>query len=137
MTNVTIEIDSRETRLLLLRAPQRIDRALRAAMTDSLTLLLREQKTYPPKRAGSKYERTQVLKNSWSKSGPRREGTAIVGEVGSSGQTADYNKYVQDQTQQASIHRGRWTNTAQETARRNGATIQRYFDRRLREEFSR
>lgn len=137
MTNVTIEIDSRETRLLLLRAPARIDRALRAGMTDSLTLLLREQKTYPPQRTGSTYKRTQVLKNSWSKSGPRREGTAIVGEVGSSGQTASYNVYVQDQTQQASIHRGRWTNTAQETARRNGATIQRYFDRRLREEFSR
>ena len=137
MTNVTIQIDSRETRLMLLRAPARIDRALRAGMTDSLTLLHREMQTYPPKRAGSSYVRTDVLKNSWSKSGPRREGTAIVGEVASSGQTAPYNRYVQDQTQQASIHRGRWTNTAQETARRNGATIQRYFDRRLREEFSR
>ena len=137
MTTVTIDIDSRAARLLLTRAPQRIDRALRAAMEDSLTLLLREQKTYPPQRMGSTYKRTQVLKNSWSKVGPRREGTAIVGEVASSGQTADYNVYVQDQTQQAAIHRGRWTNTAQETARRNTTTVQRYFDRRLREEFSR
>ena len=137
MTTVTIQIDSRETRLMLLRAPQRIDRALRAAMTDSLTLLHREQQTYPPQRTGSKYKRTDTLKNSWSIVGPRREGTAIVGEVGSSGQTAPYNVYVQDQTQQASIHRGRWRNTVQETTRRNTATIQRYFDRRLREEFSR
>ena len=45
MTTVTIQIDSRETRLMLLRAPQRIDRALRAAMEDSTTLLLREQQT--------------------------------------------------------------------------------------------
>lgn len=137
MTTVTIDIDSREARLLLFRAPQRIDRALRAAMTDSLNLLHREQQTYPPQRMGSKYKRTDVLKNSWSKVGPRREGTAIVGEVASSGQTASYNVYVQDQTMQATVHRGRWTNTAQETARRNQTTVQRYFDRRLREEFSR
>ena len=136
MTTVTIEIDSRETRLLLLRAPARIDRALRAAMEDSTTLLLREQQTYPTQRTGSAYRRTGTLRRSWSRR-IMREGTGIVGEVGSSGQTAPYNRYVQDQAQQASIHRGRWTNTAQETARRNESTIQRYFDRRLREEFSR
>ena len=137
MTNVTIQIDSRETRLMLLRAPSRIDRALRAAMEDSTTLLLREQQTYPAQRTGTAYKRTNTLKRSWHRPPIKREGGAIVGEVASSGQTAPYNRYVQDQTQQASIHRGRWTNTAQETARRNGATIQRYFDRRLREEFSR
>ena len=43
MTNVTIQIDSQETRLLLTRAPQRINRALRAAMEDATVLLLREQ----------------------------------------------------------------------------------------------
>ena len=136
MTNVTIQIDSRETRLMLLRAPSRIDRALRAAMEDSTTLLLREQQTYPTQRTGTAYKRTGTLRRSWSRR-VSREGTAIVGTVGSSGNTAPYNRYVQDQTQQASIHRGRWTNTAQETARRNESTIQRYFDRRLREEFSR
>ena len=55
------------------------------------------------------------------------EGSELVGEVGSNENMAPYNRYVQDQTQQASIHRGRWTNTVQETARRNRATIQRYF----------
>ena len=136
MTTVTIDIDSRAARLLLTRAPQRIDRALRAAMEDSTVLLLREQQTYPPQRAGSKYKRTNTLRRSWSRR-IYRDGSGIVGEVGSSGNTAPYNRYVQDQTQQASIHRGRWTNTAQETARRNTTTVQRYFDRRLREEFSR
>ena len=136
MTTVTIDIDSREARLLLTRAPQRIDRALRAAMEDSTVLLLREQQTYPPQRAGSTYKRTNTLRRSWSRR-IRQEGSELVGEVGSSGNTAPYNRYVQDQTQQASIHRGRWTNTAQETARRNTTTVQRYFDRRLREEFSR
>ena len=136
MTTVTVQIDSRETRLMLLRAPQRIDRALRAAMEDSTVLLLREQQTYPPQRTGSTYRRTNTLRRSWSRR-IRQEGSGIVGEVGSSGNTAPYNRYVQDQTQQANIHRGRWTNTAQETARRNESTVQRYFDRRLREEFSR
>ena len=136
MTTVTVQIDSRETRLMLLRAPQRIDRALRAGMEDSTVLLLREQQTYPPQRTGSTYRRTNTLRRSWSRR-IRQEGSGIVGEVGSSGNTAPYNRYVQDQTQQANIHRGRWTNTAQETARRNESTVQRYFDRRLREEFSR
>ena len=136
MTTVTIQIDSRETRLMLLRAPGRIDRALRAAMEDSTTLLLREQQTYPPQRTGSTYRRTNTLRRSWSRR-IRQEGSELVGEVGSNANIAPYNRYVQDQTQQALIHRGRWSNTVQETTRRNQATIQRYFDRRLREEFSR
>ena len=136
MTTVTIDIDSRAARLLLDRAPQRIDRALRAAMEDSTVLLLREQQTYPTAPAGSKYKHTNTLRRSWSRR-IYQDGSGIVGEVGSSGNTAPYNRYVQDQTMQASQHRGRWTNTAQETARRNTTTVQRYFDRRLREEFSR
>ena len=136
MTTVTIDIDSRAARLLLTRAPQRIDRALRAAMEDSTVLLLREQQTYPPQRTGSTYKRTNTLRRSWSRR-IRQEGSELVGEVGSNSNIAPYNRYVQDQMQQASIHRGRWSNTVQETSRRNSATIQRYFDRRLREEFSR
>lgn len=137
MTDITITIDSREVRLLLDRAPGRIDRALRAAMDDSTTLLLREMKTYPPQRPGSAYKRTGTLRRSWHRPAIRREGSAIVGEVASSGNMAPYNRLVQDQTKQARVHRGRWTNTAQEVARRNERTIQRFFDRRLREEFSR
>jgi len=136
MTNVTIQIDSQETRLLLTRAPQRINRALRAAMEDATVLLLREQQTYPAQRPGSKYRRTNMLRRSWSRR-IRQEGSSLVGEVGSNEGMAPYHRRVQDATQQASIHRGRWTNTVQETTRRNQATIQRYFDRRLREEFSR
>lgn len=136
MTNVTIQIDSQETRLLLTRAPQRINRALRAAMEDATVLLLREQQTYPAQRPGSKYIRTNMLRRSWSRR-IRQEGSSLVGEVGSNEGMAPYHRRVQDATQQASIHRGRWTNTVQETTRRNQATIQRYFDRRLREEFSR
>ena len=61
MTTVTIQIDSREVRNLLDRAPGRINRALRAAMDDSTVLLLRELQTYPPQRTGTTYRRTGTL----------------------------------------------------------------------------
>ena len=136
MTTVNIEIDSRQVRRMIDRAPQRVNRALRAAMDDSTILLLREMQTYPPQRPGSTYKRTGTLRRSWLRR-VSNAGVGVTGEVVSSGNMAPYNRLVQDQTRQARVHRGRWTNTAQEVARRNERTIQRYFDRRLREEFSR
>ena len=136
MTTVTITIDSKATRNMLERAPDRINRALRAGMDDATLLLLREQKTYPPQRPGSSYVRKNILKGSWSRT-VETIGNTVVGEVGSNHDMAPYNREVQDAVHQARIHRGRWTNTVQETSRRNERTIQRYFDRRLREEFSR
>jgi len=136
MTTVTITIDSKATRNMLERALDRINRALRAGMDDATILLLREQQTYPPQRTGSSYVRTDVLKGSWSRT-VETQGNTVVGEVGSNHDMAPHNREVQDADHQARIHRGRWTNTVQETARRNERTVQRYFDRRLREEFSR
>lgn len=40
------------------------------------------------------YVRTNTLKKSWSKRGPRKQGNNFVGKVVSSGQTAPYNVYV-------------------------------------------
>jgi hypothetical protein len=136
MTTVAITIDSREVRNMLERAPGRINRALRAGMDDATLLLLREQKTYPPQRTGSTYRRTGTLGRSWSRT-VETQGNTVIGEVGSNSNMAPYNRQVQDADRQSRIHRGRWTNTVQETARRNERTVQRYFDRRLREEFSR
>ena len=137
MTTVTIEIESRQVIGYLQQAPVRINRAMRAAMEDATTLIHRQMRTYPPKPSGSRYDRTMTLQASWFRPPISGQGNEITGEVVSSGNTAPYNRLVQDQTQQASIHRGRWSNTVQETSRRNSATIQRYFDRRLREEFGR
>ena len=136
MTTVTIEIESRQVIGYLQRAPVRINRAMRAAMEDATVLIHRQMQTYPPQRAGSTYKRTNTLRASWFRriSG---QGNEIVGEVVSSGNTAPYNRLVQDADRQAAVHRGRWTNTAQEVQRRTAPTIQRYFDRRLREEFGR
>ena len=136
MTTVTIEIESRQVIGYLQRAPVRINRAMRAAMEDATVLIHRQMQTYPPQRAGSMYKRTNTLRASWLRriSG---QGNEIVGEVVSSGNTAPYNRMVQDADRQAAVHRGHWTNTAQEVQRRTTPTIQRYFDRRLREEFGR
>ena len=136
MTTVTIEIESRQVFGYLQQAPVRINRAMRAAMEDATVLIHRQMQTYPPQRAGSTYKRTNTLRASWFRriSG---QGNEIVGEVVSSGNTAPYNRLVQDADRQAAVHRGRWTNTAQEVQRRTTPTIQRYFDRRLREEFGR
>ena len=136
MTTVTIEIESRQVIGYLQQAPVRINRAMRAAMEDATVLIHRQMRTYPPKPSGSRYDRTMTLQASWLRriSG---QGNEIVGEVVSSGNTAPYNRLVQDADRQAAVHRGRWTNTAQEVQRRTTPTIQRYFDRRLREEFGR
>ena len=136
MTTVTIEIESRQVIGYLQQAPVRINRAMRAAMEDATVLIHRQMQTYPPQRAGSTYKRTNTLRASWFRriSG---QGNELVGEVVSSGNTAPYNRLVQDADRQAAVHRGRWTNTAQEVQRRTAPTIQRYFDRRLREEFGR
>ncbi len=136
MTTVTIEIESRQVIGYLQQAPVRINRAMRAAMEDATVLIHRQMQTYPPQRAGSTYKRTNTLRASWFRriSG---QGNEIVGEVVSSGNTAPYNRLVQDADRQAAVHRGRWTNTAHEVQRRTAPTIQRYFDRRLREEFGR
>lgn len=136
MTTVTIEIESRQVIGYFQQAPMRINRAMRAAMEDATTLIHRQMQTYPPQRTGSTYKRTNTLRASWFRriSG---QGNEITGEVVSSGNTAPYNRLVQDADRQAAVHRGRWTNTAQEVQRRTTPTIQRYFDRRLREEFGR
>ena len=136
MTTVTIEIESRQVIGYLQSAPIRINRAMRAAMEDATVLIHRQMQTYPPQRAGSTYKRTNTLRASWFRriSG---QGNEITGEVVSSGNTAPYNRLVQDADRQAAVHRGHWTNTAQEVQRRTTPTIQRYFDRRLREEFGR
>jgi len=136
MTIITIEIESRQVIGYLQQAPVRINRAMRAAMEDATVLIHRQMQTYPPQRAGSTYKRTNTLRASWFRH-PSGQGNEITGEVVSSGDTAPYNRLVQDADRQAAAHRGRWTNTAQEVQRRTTPTIQRYFDRRLREEFGR
>ena len=162
MTTVTVQIESRQVIGYLQAMPGRLNRAMRAAMDDSTALLLRDMATYPARqsrkpnpgqfvserqrrfvmasirdgRIKMPYKRTNTLKRSWQ----RRiigEGNGIVGEVLSSGNMAPYNRLLQDRDNQAGMHQPNWTNTVQTVMERRRTTIQRYFDRRLREEFSR
>jgi hypothetical protein len=127
---VTITVDDRQVRALLDQTPARIDRALRAGMTDATVHLLRQLRTYPPQRAGSAYKRTNTLKGSWSRRIEGR-GLEMVGHVESNGNVAPYNRLVQDRTRQAQIHRTLWTNTAQGVSERSERAINDMFTARI------
>lgn len=129
--NLTIRIDDSDVRALIDRMPDRLNDAMEAAMNDATALLLRELKTYPPPPSGSTYVRTRALSNSWHREIEGR-GLEIRGIVGSNENVAPYNRAVQDEERQAEVHRGRWTNTAQEVLRRNESVIQGMFRARVR-----
>lgn len=157
MADVSITINTAEVERRLNATPAQIRIANRQAMEDTMTLLLRDQRTYPVKpppiqgpqlrpvrfttregvsvsfiaRAPKQYRRTNTLQKSWSRK-IVESGDSIRGRVGSNPNVAPYNRYVQDEAMQARIHAGRWTNTVQGTVRTRQATIQGFFEERLR-----
>ena len=135
MSEITISVDAAAALSMLENMPERLDRAMQRAMTDSTVLLLREMKTYPAPPADSTYRRTGTLGKSWSRKVEGR-GYDITGIVGSNGAMAPYNRYVQDTEFQASIHQDRWV-TIQEAAERHEGAIQSFFESRIRAEMPR
>lgn len=133
MANVALQIEDSEVRRMVATSPAKMNRAMRAGMNDVTALLLRDLQTYPPERTGQKYVRTRALGNSWSRD-IQGDGLALRGIVGSNDNMAPYNRFVQDSERQASIHRGRWTNTVQDVLSRNERTIQDMFEARFRAE---
>lgn len=129
MSEITVEIDATAALEMLRTMPDRIDRAMRGAMTDSTILLMREMKAYPPPPPNSSYKRTGTLGRSWSRRVEGR-GMEVTGTVGSNGNMAPYNRYVQDGEYQAQMHQGRWT-TIQDAAERNQDAIQGFFESRI------
>ena len=127
---VEIVVQDAAVRAMLDRAPSQIDRALRGAVEDAQSLLMRQVTTYPPQRPGSAYRRMNTLRGSW---GRRIEGhgSGITGYVTSNGNVAPYNRLVQDRTRQARVHRGRWQ-TAQDVAERSAGQINDMFAARIR-----
>ena len=132
MSEITDEIDAAAAIDMLRTMPDRIDRAMRGAMTDSTVLLLREMKQYPAPPDGSTYTRTGNLGKNWSK---RIEGGGmeITGVVGVNTNAAPYARFVQDSEFQARVHQGRWT-TIQEASERNADAIQGFFESRINAE---
>lgn len=127
---VSITVDDAAVRAMLTRTPERIDRAMTAAMHDATTYLLRQIRPYPAPPAGSKYIRTGTLAKSWHIPPFEGSGADLVGRVQSSGQTAPYNRWVQDRTRQARVHQGRWQ-TAQTVAERGTRAINDMFANRI------
>lgn len=128
---VTIVVSDAATQALLNSLNPRIERALYAAMTDATSYLLRQMKTYPPQRRGSAYRRTGTLGRSWDVPPFAGRGAGLVGIVRSAGNTAPYNRLVQDRTRQARVHRGRWA-TAQDVTARSARQIDDMFQARIR-----
>lgn len=131
---ISIRIDSADVRRLLRQSPAGLGRALRGTINDVTALLLRDLSTYPPQRVGSTYARTNTLKRSWSRTPVTGSGLALRAEVGSNENIAPYNRKVQDEAEQARVHRGRWTNTVQGVARDRERTAQDMFEARVRVE---
>jgi hypothetical protein len=134
MANISLQINDSEVRRMLAQTPAALERAMRGAMNDATALLLRELQTYPTQRTGSSYVRTGTLRRSWSRD-IDGQGLAMRGIVGSNENMAPYNRLVQSEADQATVHRGRWTNTVQNVLSRNQSTIQDMFEARFAAEF--
>lgn len=132
---ITVQVNLAAVRALLNSQSTRINRAMRAGLTDASVLVLRHIRTYPAQRPGSTYIRTGALGKSWSRRPPEGTGLDMYAVVGSDPQVAPYNIQVQHPEFQAAVHVGRWQTTA-DVIRRDTAEIQRYFDVRLREAFA-
>lgn len=126
-----IIVDDADVLALLDRTPRQIARANRAAIYDITSLVARDLRTYPPQRP-TPYKRTRTLGRSWQTNVEAR-GAMVTGRVRSSGQVAPYNRWVQDEVMQASVHRGHWTNTVQAVARARRRTAREIWRQRLRQ----
>lgn len=132
---ITVDVNVSAVRALLNTQSQRINRAMRAGLTDASVLVLRHIRTYPAQRAGSSYIRTGALGKSWSRRPPQGTGLDMFAVVGSDPGVAPYNIYVQHPELQAAVHVGRWQ-TTEDVVRRDTAEVQRFFDIRMREAFA-
>lgn len=128
---ISISIDADATMRYFDRMPHRLDQAERGMLEDSTTHFLGEMSRYPAPRPQQSYVRTRTLGRSWSRRPIVKISYGWRAVVGSNGNMAPYNRYVQDRDRQARIHRGRWR-TAQTVAEQSTSQIQRFADARIR-----
>ena len=86
-------------------------------------------KGYPPVPAGSRYSRTNKLRNSWAKDESRSNGSTLV--LGSDSKSVPYNRYVMDEDMQTWFHKAHGWNTAQGILRANVKFITEYLRKHL------
>lgn len=136
---IDIQIDDREVvaMLGLLAA----NNWLRPPMVRGLARLQNDMATYPPTRPGQRYirgrgptnSRGQVTRMTSQNLGKRwtseidETGSGINGRIGNN---TSYGPYVQDEENQAWMHRGRWP-TDEEVARQNESAIRADFEQAI------
>lgn len=153
MTEIIITIDN-EALAFFSAAPARLQRALRLGTEDAADHLMERMRTYPDQSTGKinfvsekqrrfffwalnegiitvPYRRTRTLAKSWSRTVQTVPGGA-VGEVGSNENIAPYNRFVQDRTQQARIHRGNW-HTVQSVVAASRSHVHAMYVARIRQ----
>jgi hypothetical protein len=134
---ITITVDDGRMQAQLVSIQRRIEAAMIAATEDATSHLERQLTTYPAKRTGSKYVRTNTLRGSWDVTQPVSTGDTVTARVFSNANATmtrsgvPYSRYVQDRDMQATIHQGRWTNTVQTVAERSTAFIEGRFAARI------
>jgi hypothetical protein len=129
--NFEVTVLDQEVAMLIARMPQRLGMVLEGTINDVSALALRELKTYPDARPESKYIRTGTLMRSWSRQ-ITGSGLDMEAVVGSNGNMSPYNRYVQDQEEQAAIHAETWRGkTVQEIAARLEGPAQDLFQARV------
>jgi len=100
MADFTIIVTGDEEIAARLARLRNAEQELRTPMQRSVEKLRAELALYPPPPEGSTYRRTGTLGRRWL--------TSISGLVGKAYNTTVYAPYVQDEEQQAGVHRGRW-----------------------------
>lgn len=81
--------------------PVRDGRYLEGAMTSIGIELSSKARDYPPAPAGSKYQRTMKLRNSWTF---EVSNDNEVVKIGSSSDAVPYNRLVMDRDEQTKVH---------------------------------
>ena len=110
-----ITIDTREAIQKL--DPTSLDKAIDDALNSIGRKLIQDVKVYPPPKPT--YQQTGTLKRAWTQELERRVLTI--------GNNVAYGPYVQDDTRQAWMHRGRWR-TTRDIAEKRTPDIKRLFE---------
>jgi hypothetical protein len=131
MTNISLDLDTREVAIFAKRYPDRMDNAIRGTLEDGSTLMLAGITRYPAPPADSTYRRTNTLFRSWSRKPIIRTSFGWQVIIGSNANMAPYNRLVQSRPTQAAIHRGRWV-TAEDVIEAAAGPIQRFAQSRIR-----
>ena len=116
MTEITIDISE----VLKKLDPDKMQSAVKTALSGAADLIRADVKQYPPPPARSTYRRTGTLGRSWTKRikhGARWPEAHIGTHVA-------YAPYVQDKQRQAWMHKGRWP-AAQDVARQRSPDVVR------------